>query len=293
MAFDFTMKKILGKLAIAAALIFGGVVDVGQAQDRPEGVVVPIPGGEFVAGSDAREREFGYTLDETAYGHSVTRKNGWYDRERNRAKKILPAYSIMRDLVTNEQYLKFVEATGHAIPYISPSSWKKQGLIHPYNRVRRHLWKNGRFPEGRKRHPVVLVTWEDADAYAKWLTATTGRKWRIPSELEWEKAARGKEGRIFPWGNNWDPKRLNSHDKGPFDTVPVGSYPDGMSRFGINDVAGQVFEWTSSKVGNNRFLVKGGSWDDKGCGVCRAAARHSRPKSLKHILVGFRLVTSG
>ncbi|MBI1985361.1 MAG: SUMF1/EgtB/PvdO family nonheme iron enzyme, partial [Rhodospirillales bacterium] len=94
----------------------------------------------------------------------------------------------------------------------------------------------------------------------------------------------------FPWGDSYDPRRLNSHDLGPFDTMPVGSFPEGASPFGLLDAAGQVFEWTATPAGAGRYLVKGGSWDDKGCGVCRLAARHSRPADLKHILIGFRLV---
>jgi len=112
----------------------------------------------------------------------------------------------------------------------------------------------------------------------------------LPSELEWEKAARGTDGRIFPWGNIFDPAKLNSHDRGPFDTTPVGRYPTGANPFGLLDAAGQVFEWTSSAAGAGRAIVKGGSWDDRGCGVCRPAARHARPVMIKHILIGFRLV---
>ncbi len=72
--------------------------------------------------------------------------------------------------------------------------------------------------------------------------------------------------------------------------MPVGSYPAGKSPFGILDAAGQVFEWTATGASGARFIVKGGSWDDKGYGVCRPAARHARPAAIKHILIGFRLV---
>ena len=91
-------------------------------------------------------------------------------------------------------------------------------------------------------------------------------------------------------GNAFDPARLNSHDRGPFDTMAVGRFPRGASPYGVLDAAGQVFEWTAATAGRDRFIVKGGSWDDKGCGVCRPAARHSRPARIKHILIGFRLV---
>lgn len=88
----------------------------------------------------------------------------------------------------------------------------------------------------------------------------------------------------------FDPLLLNSHDAGPFDTMPVASFPLGNSPYGLADGAGQVFEWTATPAGPGRRIVKGGSWDDKGCGVCRPAAGHSRPQKVKHILIGFRLV---
>jgi formylglycine-generating enzyme required for sulfatase activity len=135
-----------------------------------------------------------------------------------------------------------------------------------------------------------MVSYADVMAYAQWLSRKTGKTWRLPSEPEWEKAARGTEGAYFPWGNEFDPHLLNSHDAGPFATVPVGTFPDGASPYGMLDAAGQVFEWTSTPAGTARHIVKGGSWDDRGCGVCRPAAHHSRPNTIKHILVGFRLV---
>ncbi len=172
------------------------------------------------------------------------------------------------------------------------ATWRSYGLIHPYARTRRHAWIGGEPPEGRPDHPVVLVSHDDARAYATWLSEVTGLTWRLPTWQEWEKAARGLDGRVFPWGDDWDPARLNSHDEGPFDTLPVGSFPEGASPFGLLDPAGQVFEWTASETKPGRFEVRGGSWDDSGCGVCRPAARHSRPQGLKHILIGFRLTVS-
>jgi len=252
--------------------------------------VVEIPAGPFVAGSDGAEREAAYRLDEAAYGHSRTRERGWYDSERKRQSVETGTYRITKTLITNAQYLAFVEATGHKAPGVSPKTWDGYGLVHPYKRTRRHAWKNGNPPSGRMDHPVVLVSIGDARAYAAWLSDRTRKTWRLPTEIEWEKAARGKEGRHFPWGDSFDPKKLNSHDLGPFDTLSVGRFPEGASPFGLLDPAGQVFEWTSTAAGKGRFIVKGGSWDDKGCGVCRPAARHSRPQYLKHILIGFRLV---
>jgi formylglycine-generating enzyme required for sulfatase activity len=252
--------------------------------------LVEIPAGSFIRGSDQAERELAYRLDERAYGHSVTREQRWYADEAVRAPRTLGAYAITRTPITNRQYAAFVADTGYPAPDVDVATWAGYGLIHPYERTRRHAWRAGRPPDGRESHPVVLVNRGDAVAYARWLSRRTGRRWRLPTEEQWEKAARGSDGRYFPWGDVFDAHRLNSHDKGPFDTLPVGTFANGASPFGILDGAGQVYEWTATDVGSTRAIVKGGSWDDKGCGVCRPAARHSRPVTLKHILIGFRLV---
>ncbi len=277
-------SKILFVLVLP--MFFGFPVGAGN----PILDVVEIPAGPFVAGSDGAEREAAYRLDEAAYGHGRTREWGWYVSERKRQSVETGTYRITKTLITNAQNLAIVEATGHKAPGVSTKTWDGYGLVHPYKRTRRHAWKNGNPPSGRMDHPVVLVSVGDARAYAAWLSERTRKTWRLPTEIEWEKAARGKEGWRFPWGDSFDPKKLNSHDLGPFDTLPVGRFPEGASPFGVLDPAGQVFEWTSTAAGKGRFIVKGGSWDDKGCGVCRSAARHSRPQSLKHILIGFRLV---
>ena len=265
----------------------------GPAGGEPETGIpakVTVPAGPFIIGSDPAEREAAYRLDEAAYGHSRTRQWRWYEDERPRTLIHVPAFAITATPITNAQYAVFVAATGHPAPGVDAKTWAGYGLIHPFARTRRHAWTENRPPAERADHPVVMVSLGDALAYAGWLGNRTGRKWRLPSEEEWEKAARGAEGRRFPWGDTFDPKRLNSHDRGPFDTTPVGRFADGVSPFGLLDAAGQVFEWTRTPSGRDRFIVKGGSWDDKGCGVCRPAARHSRPGNLKHILIGFRLV---
>ena len=256
----------------------------------PQPETVAIPAGTFVQGSDRAEREAAYRLDEAAYGHSRTRQGRWYESEPARGRAETAAFLVTRTPITNAQYAAFIEATGHPPPDVDPQTWRGYRLIHPYQRTRRHAWAGGAPPPGREAHPVVLVGHDDAVAYAAWLGTVTGRRWRLPSEAEWEKAVRGVDGRRFPWGEEWAPGRLNSHDQGPFDTVPVGSYPDGAGPYGVLDGAGQVFEWTATAAAPGRFIVKGGSWDDSGCGVCRPAARHSRPAALKHILIGFRLV---
>ncbi len=275
--------------AVAAVLlaVFGLGHGAGAETMAPETILVSA--GPFVAGSARAEREAAYRLDERAYGHSVTRKNRWYEDE-TRETPHLPAFRMTRNPITNAEYAAFVAATGHPAPDVDAETWAGYRLIHPYQRTRRHAWIGGRAPDGRADHPVVLVSHRDARAYAAWLGRETGVEWRLPSAAQWEKAARGIDGRRFPWGEAFDPARLNSADRGPFDTVPVGRFAGGASPFGVLDAAGQVFEWTATPAGRARFIVKGGSWDDKGCGVCRPAARHGRPATIKHILIGFRLV---
>jgi len=261
---------------------------VSEAAETPE--VVSVPLGSFFFGSNRAEKEYGYQLDEAAYGHSVTRKQKWYENEEPLHKRMLPAFAIMKNLVTNGEYAEFVNDTGHVAPSVTQELWQSYGLIHPFERTAKFQWRKGMADPSRLDHPVVLVSYSSAVAYAKWLSDQTGNLWRLPTAEEWEKAARGSSGSRFPWGNDYDATLLNSHDGGPFDTVPVGSFPGGASPYGMLDSAGQVFEWTSTPASDNYYVVKGGSWDDKGCGLCRSAAWHTRPAPIKHILVGFRLV---
>lgn len=277
---------LLSAVTLAAGLADGACA----ATPVPVPEAVRVPAGPFVMGSDRAEREAAYRLDEAAYGHSVTRDNRWYEGEPARTTRRTAAFEITRTPVTNAQYAAFIATTGRPAPDVDAVTWAGYGLIHPYERARRHVWAGQRPPAGREDHPVVLVSHADARAYAAWLSHATAARWRLPTEAEWEKAVRGADGRRFPWGDAFDPARLNSADAGPFDTMPVGRFPGGASTFDVLDGAGQVFEWTATEAGEGRYIVKGGSWDDKGCGVCRPAARHARPAAIKHILIGFRLV---
>jgi formylglycine-generating enzyme required for sulfatase activity len=258
------------------------------AASAPLPALIEIPAGTFVSGSDRAERDYAYALDEAAYGSPVTRKQQWYEGEHSRGTATTSAYTIMATPITNAQYAAFVMATGHRAPDVDPRTWQDYSLRHDYPATRRFAWRDSKQPAHRDRHPVVLVSRADAEAYARWLSKTTGHRWRLPTEAEWEKAARGTDGRYFPWGNTFDPERLNSADHGPFDTIPAGSHTGGASPYGMLDGAGQVFEWTADRGNDGKAVVKGGSWDDKGCGVCRPAARHTRSSNLKHILIGFR-----
>ena len=279
---------LLSAFLFAASLSFSEVF-AQSASQIPQ--TVKVPAGRFQLGSTTFERNAAYNLDKKAYGSDITYQKRWYDAEKNRRFVNIAAYSITKTPITNRQYAVFVKATGHPVPDVSEEVWKTYRLIHLYKKTRRHAWANGKPPKGREDHPVVLVSHDDAFAYARWLSSVTKKRWRIPSEFEWEKAARGTDGQKYPWGKKFNPDYLNSADKGPNDTMPVGSFPKGASPYGMLDAVGQVYEWTATPYIQGRVIVKGGSWDDKGCGVCRPAARHTRPTILKHILIGFRLVT--
>lgn len=239
-------------------------------------------------GSTQQEVEKAYQISREGYGHDRVRQSGWFDAELTQHIVTLPTYKIQQTPVTQSEYAAFVQDTHAHIPFVDKQTWLSYGLVHPYSRVRQYLWQGERCPKGKENHPVVLVSHEDAQAYAIWLSRKTGRDLRLPSEAEWEKAMRGTEGNLYPWGNSYDATKLNNADHGPFATMPVASFPEGKSPYAVMDGAGQVYEWTRHQQ-ENRYLVKGGSWDDHG-GVCRPAARHFRPHNLKHIIIGFRLV---
>jgi len=160
-------------------------------------------------------------------------------------------FFIDRTEVTNADYLKFIEATGYEAP---PS------------------WKGGRFADGADNLPVTDVTWEDATAYATWI----GK--RLPTEVEWEFAARGPEGRLYPWGDAFQPEAANisakAGEKKQF--APVGQYAGGSSIFGALDMAGNAWEWTASDFAaypggkvdarpgyRNLKVIRGGSYESE------------------------------
>ncbi len=232
--------------------------------------MVLIPAGEFLMGSEPHE-DAGARSDELLR-HAV----------------YLPDYSIARTPVTNAQYAVFVEAAGCKPP------------AH---------WKDKESPGGREDHPVVWVTWYDAVAYCKWLAkATGGTPYRLPSEAEWEKAARGTDGRIYPWGNEWTSGWCNTRESGRGGTAPVGSQPRGASPYGVLDMAGNAWEWTGSQYKSYPYVpadgredarasadvlrvMRGGSWFDLGSYARCAARRRGRPDGLWSSM-GFRVCVS-
>ena len=231
-------------------------------------------------GSDGSERALALALSSAA-----VRDAGWIQLELPRREVTLPAFCIDRLLVTQQQYAAFVARTGHRAPAISREEYQRQGfLVHDYDReVRAYVWAGHAPPPHLRGHPVVLVSAGDAEAYCRWRRPAL----RLPTEAEWERASRGDRGQPFPWGDRWDPDRLNSAARGPGGTTPVDRYASGVSPHGLWDAVGNVFQWTSTAAADGRRVVKGCAWDDEP-GLCRPAFRHGRPSGSRHILIGFR-----
>lgn len=191
----------------------------------------------------------------------------------------LDAYWIDVYEVTNGDYEQFVTETGHAWPV---------------------YWEDNNYAPGEEKHPVVGVTWHDAAAYCEW----NGRK-RLPTEAEWEKAARGDGGLLWPWGNEWDNGKANSAESGFAHTTPVGTFDEGNSIYGAADMAGNVWEWVADwyeadyySLGLNRNptgppigqtkVVRGGAWADAPALTQTFVRSGIYPSTFSSEVIGFR-----
>jgi formylglycine-generating enzyme required for sulfatase activity len=228
--------------------------------------MILIPAGKFLMGSDPG-------VDKWAR-----------DDEQPQHTLYLPDYYMARTPVTNAQYAAFVQVTYHRQP---------KG------------WEHGKPPSGKEDHPVVWVSWHDAIAYCRWLSEVTGRPYRLPSEAQWEKGARGTDGRIYPWGNRWDAEQCNTKESGKEGTTPVGAYPQGASPYELLDMAGNVFEWTRSVHKSYPYdpddgredleaegarVLRGGSWLNIR-DFARCVVRHWNSPDYSFNHIGFRLVS--
>ncbi|MBK7895477.1 MAG: SUMF1/EgtB/PvdO family nonheme iron enzyme [Anaerolineaceae bacterium] len=176
----------------------------------------------------------------------------------NKEKRHLPEFWIAKTAVTNADYARFVAAAGHK----PPSHW--QGSKTP--------------PQKIADHPVVLVSWHDAQAYAKWANC------QLPTEEEWEKAARGIDGRKYPWGDDWRDNHCNTSEAGIKTTSPVGQFsPQGDSPYGCADMSGNVWEWVATKGG-----LRGGAFFNNQ-GDSRAAFRYLSNPDFRLSGLGFRV----
>jgi len=271
-----------------------------SGREAPAGNWITIPAGKFVMGS----RE-----DDT----------GSYDDERpQHTFEIRYDYRIARFPVTNADFRTFADAAHYK------TTAETQGSSRILNRqsgswgdMEGADWRHPQGPEssldGLDQHPVVHISWHDARVYCEWLTKALRQKAeigaaeivRLPTEAEWEKAARGEYGKVYPWGDEWDPARCNSTEKGPRTTTPVGQYsPQGDSPYGVADMAGNVWEWCQSKfkpyeytpgdgreelTGDDRRVLRGGSFYSNRRRV-RCASRLNPNPGGRFDTYGFRVV---
>jgi formylglycine-generating enzyme required for sulfatase activity len=255
--------------------------------------MVEIPDGSYISGSTPEERQQAYDDFLASSGKSTARDEQWFEAEDDRHNATLPTFRLDLMPVTNAEYAELVAAGRVAAPTMDEATWTQLGFSQPWSAVEKFVWQDGRPPAGREDHPVVLVSHDDAAAYCAWRGGEAGQPRRLPTADELEKATRGHDGLVYPWGNVWDASKLDSAAGGPGDTVAVGSYLDGASPYGVLDLAGNVFAWTSTPwKGKGQFTVKGSAWDDWG-GVGRGASRHGRPATVRHVIVGFRCAADG
>jgi formylglycine-generating enzyme required for sulfatase activity len=326
-----TNKQLLGGIFYLA--LVGCVIQPAKDQksDKPvdesvfkplDGGMVLIPAGEFTMGSNKEEN--------AAMWREANALNpyGFNDRlyvdERPAHKVNLPVFMMDKYEVTNAQFRDFAIATQHSVP----ASWPRNGYNFsnallaslPLDDLRQIatdrfkldmdvtnmpqqvlLAELEKIQVTRHQLPVTTVTWADADAYCHW----AGK--RLPTEAEWEKAARGPQGFEYPWGNNWDPKMINTMSENPDAPYSaVGSFPGDKSGYGVYDMAANVTEWVAdwydaypgAPASDNKYygklqrVVRGGMTSsghyDSLSVVFRTAKRnHLRPYSVL-IDVGFR-----
>lgn len=270
--------------------------------------LVKIPEGYFIIGSGKKEIV-------TLLKRFSDIKKDLLERELPQHKLWLRGYFIGRYPVTVNEFSEFIKETG----YRTTAEKSGSGFVFTpgFQEVKDADWKHPFGPgtniKRKKDHPVTQVSWYDALKYCEWLSERTANKYRLPTEAEWEKAARGMDGRIFPWGDKWNSKICNAEYRIK-DTTPVGKFsPDSDSPFGCCDMSGNVFEWTSTTIGNTepwpskykypynpddgrenlrlktRRVGRGGSYS-RGEVFCRCAFRFADLPEDRYSAQGFRIV---
>jgi len=248
--------------------------------------MAPIPAGRFLMGSDNR------------------RDPDAWDRELPQHRVYLAAYRIAKTPITVAQFKTFVRATRYKTA-AEKEGWAWEWTGSKWEKVRGAYWAHPRGPRSdvnrKAGHPVTCVAWRDAVEFCKWANV------RLPTEAEWEKAARGADGRIYPWGNDPPDERRCNFNLNVGDTTPVGQYPAGASPYGVLDMSGNVWEWTSTLFrdypydasdgredpgADRRRVLRGGAFFSARRNV-RSAYRHGSLIDYRYHGLGFRVVSPG
>ncbi len=271
-----------------AAVLMCGLAGCQHAQLVDDGVTVAVPAGPFVMGSSTMDRARAAELSVRAgtYGRDSARA---LTAELPRRSVDVHAFQIMTKPVTQAEYQLYVTETHAAEPYIDPSGWAQMATGYAYAEVERDLWVHGAPQPERRHHPAVLVTRDEALAYCKWWGHDRNGHGSLPTEAQWEKAARGVDGRAFPWGDHFAAELVNSAEAGTRRSIPAGARVATASPYGALDMAGNVFEWTRTRFVRGAWVVKGGAYNAD-ASASRAAARHGRPGGQRHPAIGFRCV---
>ncbi len=247
---------------------------------------VPVPAGEFLMGSNTTQDMEAYDDELPQYAIEVA------------------AFEMATYPVTVVEYAKYLAANSQ-VPIPPDVTFPDNAWINKDWRKKTLTWTIQQHQ--RADHPVVLVTWTNARDYAAWLAKMTGEPWRLPTEAEWEKAARGTDGRIYPWGPKWERGRANifEDDGSPGMTTPIGLYAaSDTTPYGCHDMIGNVWEWCHSILLpypydkykcedtieiTTTHIMRGGSWYNLSS-LARAACRGGDEVDLCATVCGFRVV---
>lgn len=215
----------------------------------------------------------GYLGDPRDFSAAIAIPAGEFPYGEERLPYYLLPYRIGKYPVTNAQYAQFLQAHPEIpVPFID-ENWARLYNWDPDRRA---------YPEGKGNFPVVLVTCDEAAAYCAWAGG------RLPTQEEWERAARGVDGRSYPWGDEFAATRANTRESGIGSTTPVGVFPEGESPTGVLDMAGNTWEWTSSDFNLQTKVIRGGAWNFPADSAKVFVSERSRPDHRSHA-IGFRV----